>query len=101
MAVVMMMENPPGLSTDLYDAVNAKMDVDSNPPEGLICHTAGFDNGVFRIVDVWESKDAYDRFSKERLGPAIQGVMQEQGQAPPAGGGPTEKFYELHHVVTP
>ena len=97
MAVVMMIENP-GLNTDLYDAVNARMDVDANPPEGLICHTAGLDNGVFRIVDVWDSKDAYDRFSKERLGPAIQEVSE--GQAP-QGGGPTEKFYELHHVITP
>jgi hypothetical protein len=92
----MMLENP-AINTDMYDAVNAKMDVEANPPAGLICHTAALDNGVFRIVDVWESKDAYDRFSKERLGPAIQDVM---GQAPPSDA-PTEKFYELHKVISP
>ena len=97
MAVVIIMENP-NLGTDMYDAVNAKMDVVANPPEGLICHTAGVAEGNFRIIDVWESKDDYDRFNKERLGPAIQEVSQ--GQAPP-GGPPSEKVYELHSVIAP
>ena len=97
MAVVMIMENP-NIGTDMYDAVNAKMDIAANPPEGLICHTAGVADGKFRIIDVWESKDHYDRFSKERLGPAIQEVSQ--GQAP-QGGPPMEKFYELYNVMAP
>lgn len=47
------------------------MDAAGNPPEGMICHTAGFtDDGRFVIFDVWESAQHEKRFSDERLGPA-------------------------------
>jgi hypothetical protein len=99
MAVVMILDSP-NFGTDMYDAVNAKMDITANPPEGLICHTAGVVDGNFRIIDVWESEDDYERFSKDRLGPAIQEVSE--GQAPqPQGGERPEKFYELHNVIAP
>lgn len=40
-------------------------------PDGLIVHTAGpTDEGV-RIIDVWESEEAWERFRAERLAPAI------------------------------
>ena len=41
------------------------------PPDGLILHVAGpTDEGV-RIIDVWESEEAWQRFRSERLDPAI------------------------------
>jgi hypothetical protein len=41
------------------------------PPDGLILHVAGpTDEGV-RIIDVWESDEAWLRFRSERLDPAI------------------------------
>jgi hypothetical protein len=40
-------------------------------PDGLILHVAGpTDEGV-RIIDVWESEEAWLRFRSERLDPAI------------------------------
>ena len=40
-------------------------------PRGLILHVAGpTDEGV-RIIDVWESEQAWQRFQTERLAPAI------------------------------
>ena len=40
-------------------------------PAGLILHLAGpTDEGV-RIIDVWESEDAWERFQVESLGPAV------------------------------
>ena len=82
-------------STTNYDAVNAKLNVDANRPEGLIVHTAGFTaEGVFRIFDVWESEEHWARFRDERLMPIVGEVMGAAGGPPPH-----ESTYELHDVV--
>src|SRR6478609_8427970 len=45
-------------STTNYDAINAALNL-QGAPEGLLIHTAGFDldAGVFRIFDVWETRE--------------------------------------------
>jgi hypothetical protein len=48
-------------------------------PEGLILHAAGPTDEGFRIIGIWESEDAWERFRKERLDPGAEGV----GQTPP------------------
>jgi quinol monooxygenase YgiN len=97
MPIAMLQEMPDG-SAEIYDAVNAKMDVEKNPPAGLLFHTAGqAENGSWRIFDVWESREAFDRFSDERLGPAVREVVGDQVQGPP----PQAEFYELHSVIKP
>ena len=37
-------------------------------PEGLLLHAAGPTDEGFRIIGVWESEEAWDRFRAERLG---------------------------------
>ena len=60
---------------DQYDAVNEKLDPMSNPPQGLILHAASdIGGGKFRVYDVWESEDAWNKFRDERLGPAVAEV---------------------------
>jgi hypothetical protein len=62
-------------------------------PQGLILHLAGpTDEGV-RIIDVWESEQAWQRFQTERLAPAIAAL------GGPARAQPT--FRDLHpaHIV--
>jgi len=100
MAVVYVQEFPiADRSTTNYDFVADK--IGDGPFQGLIVHTAGFDDedGVFRILDVWESREDAERFLAEHVQP-----MMEQGPqafpnpdtfAPPSRDG----FYELHHVV--
>jgi hypothetical protein len=56
-------------SWEQYQGVAAAL-VDP-PPDGLILHLAGpTDEGV-RIIGVWESEEAWQRFRSERLDPAI------------------------------
>ena len=81
-------------SLDQYDAVNAKLGVDSNPPEGLIVHAAASGEGDgFVILEVWESTEAFERFANERLGPAVEEVTQGQG------GPPDREVYQLHNLI--
>jgi hypothetical protein len=85
-------------TTTNYDAVQERLNARDNPPEGGIFHTAGFDEeaGVFRIFDVWETREQGERFINERIMP----IIQELG-----GGGSDlrppdrEGRYELHDVM--
>jgi hypothetical protein len=40
-------------------------------PEGLIVHVAGPTAEGVRVIDVWRSEEAWERFRVERLAPAI------------------------------
>ena len=62
-------------------------------PRGLILHVAGpTDEGV-RIIDIWESEQAWQYFRAQRLAPAIAAFG--------APGRPEPTFRDLHpvHVV--
>jgi hypothetical protein len=75
MAIVVIQEFPATL--EQYEAVNAELDSRNNPPEGLILHTGGQVGDGMRVIDVWESQDAYERFMNERLLPTIERVAGE------------------------
>ena len=86
-------------STTNYDAVTDALNL-SSAPDGLIAHTAGFDttDGVFRIFDVWESREQGERFINEQLNPVLEKLMAEapEGEFTP----PTlDAWYELHDVM--
>jgi hypothetical protein len=46
------------------------------PVEGLLAHIAGEGESGFRVVDVWESEEAFARFG-EHLLPVLQAVGVE------------------------
>jgi hypothetical protein len=86
-------------STENYDAVVAALDLEG-APDGLIVHTAGFDHqaGVFRIFDVWESREQGERFNNEQLEPIIGSMVAAAGEgefAPPT----REGWYDLHDAI--
>jgi hypothetical protein len=84
-------------STTNYDSVRDELDVESNPPEGLVVHTAGFDEdgGVFRIFDVWETRGHGERFQRERLMPIVEKMMAARADATPPD---RQGYYELHDL---
>ena len=77
-----------------YDQVNAAIGED---PPGLILHTSSKKDGRMRIIDVWESKEAYERFERETLMPAMERI----GAQPPEGGPPPRDEYEIHNMRGP
>lgn len=85
-------------STPNYDSVSERLDIEDNPPNGLIVHTAGFTGrGTFRIADVWESEGEWEAFRDGRLAEALK-PMTDGGEGSP----PTAQYtYELHDVVKP
>jgi hypothetical protein len=89
---------PEGVGTQMYDGVQAEMDIANNPPEGLVFHWAGELDGKWTVMDVWETRAAYDRFRDERLFPAIRTVS---GMDPADGPQPTITESEVHDYVKP
>jgi hypothetical protein len=85
-------------STTNYDEINERLNARDDPPEGGLVHTAGFDEnaGVFRIFDVWETREQGERFIKERLMPLIQEATASRSDARPPD---RESWYELHDVM--
>jgi hypothetical protein len=90
-------------STTNYDAVAAALNL-QDVPDGLLIHTAGFDHdgGVFRIFDVWETREHGERFIKERLNPIIEPMAAAAMQDPNSNFDPPsrETWYELHDSLT-
>src|SRR5207237_114417 len=73
-------------------------------PDGLLIHTAGFDHdaGVFRILDVWQTREQGEKFIAEKLNPIIERMgaqAAEKGDEtfrPPS----RETWYDLHDSMT-
>jgi hypothetical protein len=89
---------PEGVGTQMYDGVTAELNIKNDPPEGLIFHWAGEVDGKWTVTNLWERRDAYDRFRQERLLPAIQKVS---GRDPDEGPQPTTTEFAVHDYVKP
>src|SRR5688500_2079195 len=87
----------PGLTTEMYDAVNEKAGVEQDPPAGLIIQTCGPMHGGLRIFDVWETQEDHDRFVAQRLDPALGEVSQQFDGGPT--GPPRREIYHLHNFL--
>jgi hypothetical protein len=85
-------------STTNYDTINERLNTRNDPPEGGIVHTAGFDEdaGVFRIFDVWETREHGERFIRERLTPIVEELMASRSDATPPE---RQGWYELHDLM--
>ena len=71
MAVVTVLEFP-GMTRDQYERVGAMLT--GGAPEGILYHACGPVADGWRIMDVWESREAFDRFVDEAYVPAVQRV---------------------------
>ncbi len=82
-----------------YDRVSEELQKRSGdtPPQGLILHAVRALGNGMRIIDVWESEDAYQRFREEQLVPAMEAAMP----GAMAQGPPRMEPLELHNLIRP
>lgn len=67
--------SPPGFTQEQYEEsvrklTGGKRHLSSRadwPVEGLLAHIAGKTAGGFRVVDVWESREALERFASRLM----------------------------------
>ena len=101
MAVGMLLAGE-GVTKDAYAALTEKMFGnypmrEDQAPEGLIVHTAGETAEGWYIYDIWESREAFQRFNDGQLGAAVRQVFGDQ--PPPPGSEP--QYYEIESLIAP
>ena len=99
MPVVLYQKMPPEASLEMIKAVTDEMGVRSDPPEGLIVHTVIDMGGQLAICDVWETREAYEKFGETRLGPAFAAVAQRMGMNPDDAPQPATELLDTLDIV--
>jgi hypothetical protein len=69
MAVAMFMHWP-GVTSDQYDAVMTRLELDSSPAAGGVLHVAALTDEGLEVCDVWQTEQAFHGFLEHRLLPA-------------------------------
>ena len=87
----------PGGREQEYDAIRRRMaDRGDALPEGLILHVSGPTEHGWRVLAVWESREAFDAFAS---GP-LRALSQEVGAIGTAAR-PIVTEFPVHDVLTP
>ena len=61
----------PNIDTDLYKKTH-RLVMGNERPVGLIAHCCQTKGSGISVIDIWESKEAFDAFTEERIIPALQ-----------------------------
>ena len=72
MAVTLFMRIPE-LTVARYDALIVGLELDANPPPGLILHVATESVGSVNILEAWQTSQAAESFVENRLRDALLG----------------------------
>jgi hypothetical protein len=94
---VVLIHQGPSVTQERYDETVRRLTGGKNrlespsdwPVEGLLVHAAGQSPQGFRVVDVWESEDACNRF-----GQTLQPILEEVGITDPP------EMYPAHAFVS-
>ena len=83
------------MNLDDYDATCRAMNFPADWPDGLLAHGSAEVDGRLRVLDVWQSREQFDRFVQERLQGALGEAVGDRAEQPQI----TEA--ELHTFHTP
>ena len=95
MAIIAVFDDPTLTKQTYEESIRRLMDKDRAesssdwPVEGLVAHIAGDTGSGFRVVDVWESEEAFRRFG-EALAPVLKAIGIES----------EPQVYPAHTIVT-
>ena len=75
---IVMVHDSPGVTQEQYEQVGARLtdgrglgSLSDWPVGGILSHAAGPTADGWRVIDVWESEEAFQRFG-EVIGPVLQ-----------------------------
>lgn len=83
-----------GATLDQYDQVIERMGLKpgGRGPSGVLFHWSAKTPDGLHVTDVWESREAFDRFNEEQIIPSAK----EAGVEAP----PQVRFYDVHSYMT-
>lgn len=71
MAIGMLFDGS-GVTRAQYEQVSKEVAPGNRLPAGMLYHAAGPIPNGWRVIEIWESQEAADRFFQEKLGAALQ-----------------------------
>jgi len=87
------------ITLDIYNEIVAELG--DEPAEGFILHLAQvLDDGHLRYIDIWDSESTCERFTKERLHPAVGRALARHHIRLP-GGEPPRHLLQIAHMWIP
>jgi hypothetical protein len=82
----------PGVTSDQYDALMARLELDVNPAAGGVLHLAALTDEGLEVCDVWQTEPAFHGFFENRLLPIAEALEIE--------GEPEVRMVQLHNLYT-
>jgi hypothetical protein len=79
MAVLVIAENLGG-TAEVDEAVVKSLNLITDPPPGARFRMAGPMHGGWRVLSLWESREAFESFVDQRLKPALEAAGRPQPQ---------------------
>ena len=79
-----------GITPNQYDALMARLELDTDPAAGSVMHLATFSDEGLEMCDVWRTEQAFESFLEHRLLPLAEDLELE--------GGPEYRFMPLHNL---
>jgi hypothetical protein len=91
MTFVRLFDNP-GVTQEQYDAASQQIGVTpDNLPEGGLLHVAGpGPHGGWRVVEIWESEQAAQKFDEEQVEPVLSQVGIQR---------PAPDVWQVHNLI--
>ena len=81
-----------GATPDQYEQVRARVGLgDEVPPGGVLHIAAKGDDGMLRVIEVWDSRDMAEEFTKK--------VMAAREELGIATGRPPIQYLEVHRLA--
>jgi hypothetical protein len=79
---VLIVSEVAGGTAEQDQALMTALNLEKDPPAGAKLRLAGPTDGGWRIISLWESEDAWNKFFKERLAPMLEqrGLPRRQPQ---------------------
>lgn len=80
MAVIVEAHAP---SQEMYEAVSSRAMSGGRLPDGCHVHIAGPAGDRWRVLTVWDSREAFEKFREEKLLPTFREVAGDDSPPPP------------------
>ena len=92
MAVMIQLEWQ-GLTKEQFEEARRLVRWEEEPAKGSIVQAQGWDGGVFRANDIWESEEDWNAFLQNRILPNVAKIG--------ITGQPTIRIFKAHRVFAP
>jgi hypothetical protein len=80
---ILMRSDLPDFTADEFEALGTRVLSQLNSAPGFIAHASGPIQGGYQVTEVWESREAHERWLYEHIIPTLQQLGMRRQPTPP------------------